>query len=71
MNIKDKTISLKHNVKQHQAQIQILYKEIRTLEKFDNSNNSIDNDKNIIDDKSNVIDNFCIDNNKPSKKNQI
>ena len=56
MNIKNRIIALKLNVKQHQAQIKILLKEIVELENYKN-NNSNDN-SNISND--NIVDKFCI-----------
>jgi len=71
MNIKERIVSLKLNVKQHQDQIKILLKEIKNLENYksnSNENSTIDN-SNISND---VINNFCISNNikKNTTKNE-
>ena len=58
MTIKERIVSLKLNVKQHQDQIKILLKEIVELEKYKNNNSTIDNSNDISND--NIIDNFCI-----------
>ena len=58
MTIKERIVSLKLNVKQHQDQIKILLKEIVELEKYKNNNSTIDNSNDISTD--NIIDNFCI-----------
>jgi hypothetical protein len=71
MNITDRIVQLKLNVKQHQAQIKILYGEIEKLETF-KSNNSVENveNDNIPNDNDNSnVDVFCFDKViKPSKK---
>ena len=57
-NFKERIISLKLNVKQHQDQIKILLKEIKNLENYKgnaNENNNVN------------LDNFCVSNDK--KKN--
>ena len=57
-NFKERIVSLKLNVKQHQEQIKILLKEIKDLENYksnSNDNSNISND---------VINNFCIPNDK-------
>ena len=66
MNIKERIVSLKLNVKQHQDQIKILLKEIKDLEHYkgnSNENSTIDNSN---------VDNFCISNNikKNTTKNE-
>ena len=62
MNITEKIDQLKLNVKQHQAQIQILTKEIKQLEKY-NINNSVENDNIISNDNDNSnVDMFCNNN---------
>jgi hypothetical protein len=58
MNITEKINQLKLNVKQHQAQIQILNKEIKQLEKYNVENDNIISNDN---DNSNV-DMFCNNN---------
>ena len=75
MDIKKRIECLKLNVKHHQAQIYILIKEIKELEKYkinnsnDNSNNDINN-SNSNSNNSNV-DIFCFDKViKLSKKNE-
>ena len=65
-NFKERIISLKLNVKQHQDQIKILLKEIKDLENYNgnsNENSTIDNSN---------LDNFCISNNikKNTTKNE-
>ena len=72
MNLTEKIDQLKLNIKQHQAQIKILTKEIKQLETFksNNSNDNVPNDDVISNDNSNV-DVFCFDKViKPSKKNE-
>ena len=64
MNITEKIDQLKLNVKQHQAQIQILTKEIKQLEAFKsiNSNDnviSVDNDNIPNDNDNSNVDMFC------------
>ena len=58
MNITNKIDQLKLNIKQHQAQIQILYKEIKQLESF-NINNSVDNVNISNDNVNSNVDIFC------------
>jgi hypothetical protein len=59
MNITERIKSLKLNVKQHQAQIQILNKEIKQLESF-KINNSVENVNIPNDNVSNSnVDIFC------------
>ena len=67
MNIKEKIVSLKLNVKQHQDQIKILLKEIKDLENYKNNNS---NENSTIDNSN--VDNFCISNNikKNTTKNE-
>ena len=71
MNITNKIDQLKLNIKQHQAQINILNKEIKKLETFksNNSNDNVPNDNS--NDNSNV-DIFCNSNVKKTinKKNE-
>ena len=57
MNIKERIVSLKLNVKQHRDQIKILLKEIKDLEHYKNSNENL-----TIDISNDVINNFCISN---------
>ena len=59
MNIKERIVSLKLNVKQHQDQIKILLKEIKDLENYKNNNS---NENSTIDNSN--VDNFCISNDK-------
>ena len=67
MNIIKKIEQLKLNIQQHQAQIQILNKEIKILQTF-KSNNSVENVENDVNSNVNV---FCFDKViKPSKKNE-
>ena len=54
MNIKERIVSLKLNVKQHQDQIKILLKEIVELEHYKNNNSNENNNVN--------LDNFCVSN---------
>ena len=70
MNITNKIDQLKLNIKQHQAQIQILYKEIKQLESF-NINNSVDNVNISNDNVNSNVNIFCNSNVKKtiSKKN--
>ena len=74
MDIKKRIDSLKLNVKQHQAQIQILIKEIKNLQEFskNNSNGNSNNDNSTISN-NNIIDNFCvsIEDKKPSKNENL
>ena len=67
MNIKERIVSLKLNVKQHQDQIKILLKEIVELEHYKNNNS---NENSTIDNSN--VDNFCISNNikKNTTKNE-
>ena len=73
MNLTERIKSLKLNIQQHQAQIKILYGEIKKLETF-KSNNSVENveNDNIPNDNDNSnVDVFCFDKAiKPSKKNE-
>jgi len=72
MTIKERIVSLKLNVKQHQDQIKILLKEIVELEHYkNNSNDNIIDNSTISND--NIIDNFCIstDDKKPSKNENL
>ena len=67
MNIIKKIEQLKLNIQQHQAQIQILNKEIKILQTF-KSNNSVENVENDVNSNVNV---FCFDKViKPSKKTE-
>ena len=56
MNIKERIVSLKLNVKQHQDQIKILLKEIKNLENYKGNSNENNNLTNI------NLDNFCVSN---------
>ena len=56
-NFKERIISLKLNVKQHQDQIKILLKEIKNLEHYKNNNS---NENSTIDNSN--LDNFCVSN---------
>ena len=72
MDIKERIVSLKLNVKQHQAQIKILLKEIVELETYKNNNS---NDNSTIDNSNisnDIIDNFCVstNTNKNTTKNK-
>ena len=63
MDIKNRIIALRLNVKQHQAQIKILLNEIKVLEKYKISNSNDNSNNNLIDiSNDNIIDNFCISN---------
>jgi len=55
-NFKERIISLKLNVKQHQDQIKILLKEIKNLENYKGNSNENNNLTNI------NLDNFCVSN---------
>ena len=68
MNIKERIVSLKLNVKQHQDQIKILLKEIKDLEHYKGNSN----ENSTIDNSNDVINNFCISNNikKNTTKNE-
>jgi len=52
-NFKERIISLKLNVKQHQDQIKILLKEIKNLENYKGNSNENNNVN---------LDNFCVSN---------
>ena len=70
MNLTEKIDQLKLNIKQHQAQIKILYGEIKKLETF-KSNNSVENveNDNIPNDNVNSnVDIFCNNNVKKTIK---
>ena len=72
MNLTEKIDQLKLNIKQHQAQIKILTKEIKQLETFksNNSNDNVPND-NSNDTVNSNVNVFCFDKViKPSKKNE-
>ena len=56
MNIKERIVSLKLNVKQHQDQIKILLKEIKNLENYKGNSNENNNLTNV------NVDNFCVSN---------
>jgi hypothetical protein len=56
-NFKERIISLKLNVKQHQDQIKILLKEIKDLENYKGNNS---NENSTIDNSN--LDNFCVSN---------
>ena len=65
-NIREKINSLNLNVRQHQIQIQALYKEIQNLEELGNNSNNNSNNSN-----NNSINNLCISEDiKLSKKNE-
>jgi len=68
MNIKERIVSLKLNVKQHRDQIKILLKEIKDLEHYKGNSNK----NSTIDNSNDVINNFCISNNikKNTTKNE-
>ena len=68
MNIKERIVSLKLNVKQHRDQIKILLKEIVELEHYKGNSNK----NSTIDNSNDVINNFCISNNikKNTTKNE-
>ena len=55
-NFKERIISLKLNIKQHQDQIKILLKEIKNLENYKGNSNENNNLTNI------NLDNFCVSN---------
>ena len=57
-NFKERIVSLKLNIKQHQEQIKILLKEIKDLENY-KSNSNENNNSTIVN-----VDNFCISNDK-------
>ena len=67
MTIKERIVSLKLNVKQHQDQIKILLKEIRELENY----KTISNDNFTISIDSNFIDNTNNTDKKPSKNENL
>ena len=61
-NFKERIVSLKLNVKQHQDQIKILLKEIKDLEHYktisnDNNNSTISSVDNFIDNSNNTYKN--------------
>ena len=66
MNIREKINALKLNIKQHQNQIKVLYKEIKVLENFDKNNSNNDNISN--DTINSKVDNFCISTDEKAKK---
>ena len=73
MDINKRIVSLKLNIKQHRAQIQILFKEIKNLQEFskNNSNDKNDNSNDNLNNSNDKINNLYISNDdkKPSKKN--
>ena len=62
MNIKEKIVSLKLNIKQHRDQIKILLKEIVELEHY-NENSNKNSNENSNENSNDIINNFCISNN--------